>query len=430
MLSWFKSKPKPIEYANPYLDLLGQVMDKGVVSKHQRTGIETRRIVGPQYEFDLSKGWPLIAERKVPYKSMFAEMLWFLRGDTNARTLNTYGSAVWDEWAINEAQARAAIVKLQLLEPGERLDFEGTRAVAVREPGEIRALPTALAPGALGPIYNQMWRRWPGVNGSGTIDQLAAAYHLLKTNPTSRRIIVTGWNPTYLPDEALSPQENVCNGKQALPPCHTLYQFFAEETPIYDRLLQLGNAHSVSLKHVLIETGLGPAFEYLHRGQYANILSHRPPKRPYRSFESLPDDFFQPTLSTRGATKATLLDYADRYLTHHMQVPKHRLSMKLYARSQDLPLGTVFNQAMYSALLIMFAKHLGMTPHRYIHTIGDAHIYGNQYAGVEELLSRPRRPFPTLSILETGGSVWSHSVSDFTPIGYNPDARIKFPIAV
>ena len=425
MLSWFKPKPKPIEYVNPYLDLLAEVMDKGVVSKHQRTGIETRRVVGPQYEFDMANGWPLIAEREVPYKSMFAEMLWFLRGDTNARTLNVFGSKVWDEWAINEAQAREAIQKLELLHEGEALEFEGTRAVAVASSGEARALPTRLAPGALGPIYNQMWRQWPGFNDDPPIDQISEVVRLLKTCPTSRRIIVTGWNPTYLPDESLSPQENVCRGRQALPPCHTLYQFFAEETPLFDRLVTLGKSHPISLKHVLMETSLEKPFRYLSEGQYVDAIRHRPPKRPYRDFSALPPDYFE------YGTKEGKLDYADRYLTHHMQVPKHRLSMKLYARSQDLPLGTVFNQAMYSALLIMFAKHLNMTPHRYIHTIGDAHIYENQYSGVEELLSRARRPFPTLAIGNCDRpTVWGHTVSDFIPMSYDPDTRIKFPIAV
>jgi len=163
-----------------YLDLMQHVRDNGV-EKSDRTGTGTKSIFGYQMRFDLAKGFPLVTTKKCHLKSIVHELLWFIKGESNIAYLSENGVKIWDAWAT--------------------------------ETGE------------LGPVYGVQWRNWPSTNGE-TIDQLTQLIHDLKTNPDSRRHIITAWNPALLPDTSISPSENAEQGKQALPPCHTLFQFY------------------------------------------------------------------------------------------------------------------------------------------------------------------------------------------------------------
>lgn len=163
-----------------YLDLMRHVRDNGV-EKSDRTGTGTKSIFGHQMRFDLAKGFPLVTTKKCHLKSIIHELLWFIKGESNIAYLSENGVKIWDAWATPE--------------------------------------------GELGPVYGVQWRNWPSSNGE-TIDQLSQLIHDLKTNPDSRRHIITAWNPSLLPDTSISPSENAAQGKQALPPCHTLFQFY------------------------------------------------------------------------------------------------------------------------------------------------------------------------------------------------------------
>lgn len=163
-----------------YLDLLGDVLENGA-QKGDRTGTGTISVFGRQFRHDLSKGFPLLTTKKLHFKSIVNELIWFLGGDTNVKWLNDNGVKIWNEWATEE--------------------------------------------GDLGPVYGKQWTAWPTKDG-GTINQIDYVVNALKTNPNSRRILFHGWNVEYLPDEKVSPQENARQGKMALPPCHLLYQFY------------------------------------------------------------------------------------------------------------------------------------------------------------------------------------------------------------
>lgn len=159
-----------------YQELLQDVLDNGV-QKGDRTGTGTLSVFGRQFRCDLSKGFPLLTTKKVHFKSVVNELLWFISGSTN---INDLEATIWDEWALEN--------------------------------------------GELGPVYGKQWTAWETKSGD-TINQIDYVVDLLKNNPTSRRILFHGWNVEYLPDEKLSPQENAAKGKMALPPCHLLYQF-------------------------------------------------------------------------------------------------------------------------------------------------------------------------------------------------------------
>ena len=151
----------------PYLDLLADILAHGV-ERSDRTGVGTRGVFGRQMRFDLSAGFPLLTTKKLHFKSVALELLWFLRGDTNVRWLQERGVRIWDEWAD--------------------------------------------ADGELGPVYGKQWRSWAAPDGR-SIDQIARLLEGLRTNPNSRRHIVSAWNPADVDD-------------MALPPCHCLFQFF------------------------------------------------------------------------------------------------------------------------------------------------------------------------------------------------------------
>ncbi|MFL0810886.1 MAG: thymidylate synthase [Agarilytica sp.] len=175
-----------------YLDLMRHIRDTGV-KKEDRTGTGTISVFGYQMRFDLANGFPLVTTKKCHLKSIIHELLWFINGDTNTKYLTDNGVRIWNEWAT-----------------------EG---------------------GDLGPVYGAQWRSWPGPNGE-TIDQLSQLIEQIKNKPDSRRLIISAWNPALLPDEGISPQDNVEQGKMALPPCHTLFQFYVCEGKLSCQLYQ------------------------------------------------------------------------------------------------------------------------------------------------------------------------------------------------
>lgn len=175
-----------------YLDLLQRVRAEGA-PKGDRTGTGTWSVFGHQMRFDLSEGFPLVTTKKIHLKSIIHELLWFLHGDTNTAYLKQNGVRIWDEWADKS--------------------------------------------GDLGPIYGHQWRSWPAPDGRH-IDQIAQIIAQIKTTPNSRRIIVSAWNPADLPDETISPQENVARRRMALAPCHAFFQFYVRDGHLSCQLYQ------------------------------------------------------------------------------------------------------------------------------------------------------------------------------------------------
>ncbi|MEK9559990.1 MAG: thymidylate synthase [Flavobacteriaceae bacterium] len=172
-----------------YHDLLKHILENGT-EKTDRTGTGTKSVFGYQMRFDLSEGFPMVTTKKVHLKSIIYELLWFLKGDTNINYLTENGVRIWNEWADDN--------------------------------------------GDLGPVYGHQWRNW---NSEG-IDQIKEVIHTLKTNPDSRRMLVSAWNPSVMPDTSKPFAENVANGKAALPPCHAFFQFYVADNKLSCQLYQ------------------------------------------------------------------------------------------------------------------------------------------------------------------------------------------------
>lgn len=182
-----------------YLDLLHTLMTeaiKGQEVREDRTKTGTYSRFGDQLRFNLEEGFPLLTTKKVFWKGVAEELFWFLRGETNISSLQEKGVHIWDEWATEE--------------------------------------------GDLGPVYGAMWRSWPTSDSNpwSNVDQLMDTLVEIINNPTSRRLVVSGWNPAYLPDSSMSPKENAKHGKQALPPCHCLFQFYVKDGKLSCHLYQ------------------------------------------------------------------------------------------------------------------------------------------------------------------------------------------------
>ena len=250
-----------------YLDLLRDIRDNGV-DRGDRTGTGTRSVFGRQLRFDLNEGFPILTTKKVHFKSVVNELIWFLSGDTNTQWLRENGVSIWDEWATEE--------------------------------------------GDLGPLYGAQWVSWPTRDG-GEINQIDYVIDCLKNRPESRRILFHAWNVEYLPDETMSPQENVKAGRMALPPCHLLYQFYVANGKLSamlyirssDAFLGLPfNIASVSLLvHMLCQqVGLEPGDVVVtmgdchlysnHAEQVETQLARQPKLRPSLQIKRVPDSLY------------------------------------------------------------------------------------------------------------------------------------------
>ena len=261
-----------------YLDLMQKVLDEGQ-EKSDRTGTGTLSIFGHQMKFDLSKGFPLVTTKKVHLKSIIHELIWFLQGSTNISYLKENGVSIWDEWADEN--------------------------------------------GDLGPVYGAQWRSWPD-GDNGTIDQIENLINGINNNPDSRRHIVSAWNPALV-DE------------MALPPCHSLFQFY---------------------------------------------------------------------------------------------VANRELSCQLYQRSADIFLGVPFNIASYALLTHMIAQVCNLKAGKFVHTLGDAHLYINHLEQAKLQLSREVMRLPELKLSSNVDNIFDFKFEDIEIINYESHPAISAPIAV
>ena len=320
-----------------YFDLLARISSTGE-RRDDRTGTGTISLFGPQMEFNLLDGFPILTTKSVSWKNVWTELYWFLKGDTNVNFLKSQRNNIWNQWCD--------------------------------------------ADGNLGPVYGKQWRAWPAAEGSDTpIDQINELINNLRNNPNSRRHVISAWNPSVLPDESMSHAENVAAGKQALPPCHTMFQFYVS-TLTLDQRLQYADKHM--------------GIQDIHR------------------------------------LKTAAKDKINAFLTQE-GVPVKGLSCKLYQRSADMFLGVPYNLASYAALTTLLATMTNMAPLRFIHTFGDAHIYVNHVDQISEQYDREPKDLPYLDVHDRVRgyiSIDELRLDDVKLVGYSPHPAIKAPIAI
>ena len=357
-----------------YTDLLQDILDNGC-PKTDRTGTGTKSVFGRQIRHRMSEGFPLLTTKKMAFKTMVTELLWFLKGSTNIKYLVDNGCHIWNGDALKAYHKHELkeINEFSEKNPSALVDFQYTTQEEF-----INKIKTddefAKKWGELGPIYGKQWRNWEKCEltndddfGDDTswgdwnikqIDQIANLISELKTNPDSRRLMVNAWNCSDL-------------DSMVLPPCHYGFQVYTRELSLEERV-----------RHY--ETTLGR----LH--------------------------FIPPTIDT--------LDKEN--------IPTRAISLMYNTRSQDVPLGTPFNIASYALLLEIIAKEVNMVPDELIANMGDCHIYLNQKDGVVEQLTREPYPLPKLKILDSKVDDISHyEIGDFIIEGYQSHPAIKMPLS-
>ncbi|UKS24711.1 thymidylate synthase [Paenibacillus sp. HWE-109] len=275
-----------------YQELLQDILANGT-QKEDRTGTGTISVFGRQMRFDLSEGFPLVTTKRVPFRLIASEILWFIKGDTNIRYLLQHNNHIWNEWAFKKWVESADYKGPDMSNFGLRsqqdeafnLQYEDQMAEFVqRVLGDDQF---AQQYGELGDVYGKQWRDWTTTQG-GTIDQLKDVIHMIKTNPDSRRLIVSAWNPEDVPT-------------MALPPCHTLFQFYVADGKLSCQLYQrsadtfLGIPFNIAgyalLTHLIaqecgLEVGefvhtIGDAHIYTnHLDQIQTLLSREPRELP------------------------------------------------------------------------------------------------------------------------------------------------------
>lgn len=285
-----------------YLELIQEVIDTGTI-KEDRTGTGTISKFFSHKIYDLSEGFPLVTTKKVHTRSIIHELLWFISGDTNIKYLVDNDVKIWNEWPYE-------IYKNSEDYKGESLD-EFVEKIK-------NDIGFATKHGELGPVYGKQWRDFGGY------DQLTNIIEKIKTDPNSRRLILSAWNPPEIPD-------------MALPPCHMLFQF------------------------------------YVSNGE---------------------------------------------------------LSLQLIQRSGDVFLGVPFNIASYSLLLMMVAQVTGLKPGKFIHVIGDTHIYSNHMEQVKKQLKREPKKLPTMKLNPDITNIYDFKYEDFELVDYESHGILRGKVAV
>ena len=302
-----------------YTDLLQDILDNGV-TKSDRTGTGTISVFGRQIRHKMSDGFPLLTTKRMPFKTIVTELLWFLRGDTNIKYLVDNGCHIWTGDAFRNY--------INTYKGNFELDKEEFINAIKTSPDFAKTW------GELGPVYGRMWRAFD--EDAGGIDQIANLINDLKTNPDSRRLLVTAWNPTYLPH-------------QVLPPCHYGFQVYTRELSLEERNKSMGK-------------------DYAYRGVFSGPIANQKELDKYKE----------------------LFDEQNR--------PTRAISLMWNQRSIDTGLGLSFNISSYSLLLMMIAKQVNMVPDEVIGNLGDVHLYLNHIEPIKEQLTREPYDLPTVKI--------------------------------
>lgn len=357
-----------------YLDLLREIIETGR-QRGDRTGTGTISIFDAKLKYDLSTGeFPLLTTKFVPRKAAWFEYKAMLNGELHLDTMVENNVKFWDPWRLeadvvkevplenyerlkwleeNNKEAHIEFyskgISIRPVEDGHRwLDEKGvprTRQVTVNKAGDLNA------------PYGSAWRNFSEnpLEKKG-VDQIAYALDLLRNNPESRRILISAWNPLWMPDEKISPQENIVEGKPCLTPCHFLVEFYVEEMTLNERLKWCRN-------------NANPYFQDLWEDHMSDYYSE--------------EHCDQPKMSPERKAE---------WLTEN-HVPTQWLSLKYSMRSCDTMTGEPFNQAFYAFMLLSFAHELGMAPNKLVGNLTNVHIYNNQLEEAKLQLTRePYKP--------------------------------------
>lgn len=435
-----------------YLDLLKEVIETGR-SRGDRTGTGTVSIFDAKFKHDMREGLPVVTTKKVVLRSVFEELMGFLNNDLHMECLVEKKVGIWDGWRLENDITREVTLKnherltlLTVTQPELLPEWHAMRFVTPEEVEaghawlDSKGIPrtrkeTVAAAGDLNAPYGPGWRAFKTANGK--VDQFAYAMDLIRNNPESRRILVSVWNPGWMPEETrqvelgfmerdalfeefypdlyadsqetlnypeiagdldmarmhmddagvpthktvkVTPQENIVNGKPCLTPCHWAFEFYTEEMTVEERWAvtrKVYNTDNIDEAYSLVGRTLAPTEQGEH-------------------------------------------DQLDKLGT-----PRRYLSLKWHQRSCDMFLGIPFNIASYAILLEMVAQQTGMVAYQLIGDLTNVHIYNDHLPMVETQLLREPKDIPQLKFLRQPSHIEDYKWEDLEIIGYDPHPAIK-----
>ena len=355
-----------------YTDLLQDILDNGI-TKQDRTGTGTTSVFGRQIRHKMSEGFPLLTTKKMAWRPIVAELLWFLKGDTNIKFLVDNGCNIWNGDAYKNYLVKT---KNKIEDPNDlNWDLSSPKDPKITQLTQeqfINKIKTddefAKKWGELGPVYGKQWRDWKTFfTQKEGIDQIANLINDLRTNPDSRRLMVNAWNVGEL-------------DQMVLPPCHYGFQVYTRELSFDERrtLVMKGTEYPV------VRSSINWTEDEIKEG-----------KRQ--------------------------LDEAN--------IPARAISLMWNQRSVDTGLGLGFNIASYGLLLEIIAKQVNMIPDELIGNLGDVHLYKDHIEPIKEQLNRKPFELPILKIYGNVDDISHYEVSNFELIGYQSHPTIKLPLS-
>jgi len=352
-----------------YQQLLQDILDYGI-DKQDRTGTGTKSLFGYTIRHNMQDGFPLLTTKKMAFKTMVTELLWFLRGDTNIKYLVDNNCYIWDgDCFANYVRTFSKYV--------DSLPENSETEFIINKDKFINKIKTDdefdKKWGELGPIYGKQWRSWVSDRdmdyGTETsIDQIANLINELKTNPDSRRLMVNAWNVGEL-------------DQMVLPPCHHSWQMYTRELSLDER----------------------------------NELLNKVLNRNHKRENCFSDEEFE---------RETLKD------CNAFNIPTRAISLMWNQRSVDTFLGLPFNIASYGLLLEIIAKEINMVPDQLIGSLGDVHLYSNHIEQAKEQIEKEPFLLPTLRIASRPlDDIAHHEIMDFDILNYQSHPAIKAPLS-
>lgn len=350
-----------------YKDIIKDVMENGTLVEN-RTGVKTISCFGRQYRYNLKEGFPILTTRYQPFKKIAGELLWFISGDKNCDYLDEQDIKIWKQWTNPESNS-------------------------------------------IGPAYGYKWRHWPSSREPGTeIDQLQLVIDNIRNNPFSRRHVITAWDPAYLPDESISPIDNVALGNTALAECHILLNFSVRKLPLTESLLHTYNIEVLEqICKDLVSEGKIVLEKYMKEGHI-------------NTEDACCVD------SCAKLVRDYIRDNPEEDFSQY-DIKRNALSLNLYQRSWDIGAAGGWNVSQYALLLCLVAHVTGLIPYEFIHSIGDIHIYKDQIPGLMEQIQREGYPLPTLLLNPDIKEIDDFTINYIDLKDYRYHSKIVIPVA-
>ena len=354
-----------------YKAIVKELIETGTLTEN-RTGVNSISLFGKQYKYQMRDGFPILTTRYQDFRKIVIELLWFIKGDGCVDFLDEHNVKLWKPWTDPDTNS-------------------------------------------VGPLYPVQWRNYVSIikdeNGyhEEKIDQLQIIIDNIRQNPYSRRHVVSAWNPTYNPDESLSPIDNVKEGKMALSPCHTLFQFSVRKLNLHDALLHENNLEVLcDICRELSSIG-----EITIKNPTVSLRVDNSPER-VKECATIIADYIR--------------NHPEKDFSQY-DIWRNGLSLQLYQRSWDVGAAGGWNVSQYALLLHMVAKITNLIPLEFIHSIGDIHVYEDQLPALSEQLTRDVYPLPRLVINGEQKEIDDFTIDNFELIDYKHHDKLYIPVA-